>query len=268
MSLAKKRAARRAALPVSAASIVAELRRLGSEATRDGMARYGIPSDGAFGVSVGTLRELAKRLGGNQELALELWQTGFYEARMLAIFLAEPARVTPALMDRWCRDFDSWALCDTACFHLFDRTPFVLGKVAAWARRPAELEKRAAFALLASAALHDKWGPDEPYLACLPLIEAAASDERNFVKKAVSWALKGVGGRGPGPHAAALQVARRMAGSEDGATRWVGKDALRDLSKPAALRRAARAGQRSKRVSKRLASAATRRPRRPASDPA
>lgn len=244
MALRRKPAVSSGVAPVSAAAVVTELRRLGSRATREGMARYAIPSEAAFGVPVGTLRQLGKRLGPHQQLALQLWETGFYEARMLAIFVAEPAQVTPALMDRWCRDFDSWALCDTACFHLFDRTPHASSKVRAWARRQGELERRAAFALLASAALHDKRGPDEPYVACLPLIEAAATDERNFVKKAVSWALKGVGGRGPEPHAAALELARRLAESADATARWVGKDALRDLGKPAALRRVARAGQR------------------------
>src|SRR5262245_3236455 len=163
MSTKKKRVAGRAArpepVPTSVSSVVAELRQLGSKATRDGMARYGIPSDKAFGIPVGTLRQLGKRLGQSQQLALGLWETGHYEARLLAVFVAEPELVTPALMDRWCRDFDNWAVCDTACFHLFDRTPHALRKVASWARRQPEFEKRAAFALLASAALHDKRGP-------------------------------------------------------------------------------------------------------------
>lgn len=276
MSTKKKAGVRsattRASSPASAAAAVAELRRLGSQATREGMARYGIPSDAAFGVPVGTIRQLGKRLGCNQELALALWDTAHYEARLLAIFVADPAQLTPGLMDRWCRDFDNWAVCDTACFHLFDRTAHALGKVAAWARRQPEFEKRAAFALLASAALHDKVGADEPYAACLPLIEAAATDERNFVKKAVSWALKGVGGRGPQLHAAALSLAQRLAQSEDATARWVGKDALRDLAKPAALQRVARAAKKrttaKKRTSKKPASAATAPRRRRASDPA
>jgi 3-methyladenine DNA glycosylase AlkD len=247
MSTKKKRvalpAARAVAAPGSAAAAVAELRRLGSKATRDGMARYGLPSDAAFGVPVGTLRQLAKRLGQNQELALELWATAHYEARLLAIFVADPEQVTPALMDRWCRDFDNWAVCDTACFHLFDRVPHALGKVAAWARRQPEFEKRAAFALLASAALHDKGGDDELYAVCFPLIEGAATDERNFVKKAVSWALKGLGGRGPELHAAALDLAQRLARAEDATARWIGKDALRDLARPATLKRVAKAAE-------------------------
>lgn len=244
MALSRRRASGPAARLGSATAIVTELRRLGSKATRDGLARYGIPSEAALGVAVGTLRQLGKRLGLRQPLALELWATGLYEARMLAIFVADPGQMTPALMDRWCRDFDSWALCDTACFHLFDRTPHVFGKVKVWARRQGELQRRAAFALLASAALHDKRGPDGPYLACLPLLEAAATDERNFVKKAVSWALKGIGGRGPELHAAVLELARRLAQSDDATARWVGRDALRDLTKPAALRRVAKTRER------------------------
>src|SRR5688572_17615792 len=130
-------------------AVVTELKRRGTKATRDGMARYGIPSDKAFGVPVGTLRQYAKSLGRNHELAAALWKTGWYEARMLASFVDEPARVTPGQMDLWCRDFDNWAVCDTACFHLFDRTPHAWPKIAQWSRRRDEFIKRAAFALLA-----------------------------------------------------------------------------------------------------------------------
>ena len=243
---AKKAKAAGRARPAAARSsehevdaVVAELKRLGSQRTREGMARYAIPSDAAFGVPVGVIRQLGKRLGRSQELASALWSTGWYEARLLAAFVAEPGRVTALEMDRWCRDFDNWAVCDTACFHLFDRTPHAFAKVAAWSRRRDEFVRRAAFALLASLALHDKQSADEPFLSCLPLIERAAEDERNFVKKAVSWALKGVGGRSGELNAAALALARRLAESGDATARWVGKDALRDLSKPATLRRLA-----------------------------
>jgi 3-methyladenine DNA glycosylase AlkD len=235
-----RRAAPRPDPPPDAASVVAELKRLGSARVREGMARYAIPSDAAFGIAVGTLRQLGKRLGPSHELALELWASGWYEARLLAVFVAEPERVTAALMDRWCKDFDNWAVCDTACFHLFDRTPHALGRISAWAKRRDEFVRRAAFALLASLALHDKEGPDAPFARCLPLIERAASDQRNFVKKAVSWALKGVGGRSRELHGAALALARQLSESEDATERWVGKDALRDLSRPATLKRVAR----------------------------
>ena len=132
------------------------LKRHGTKANREGMARYAIPSDKAFGVSMADMKMLAKRLGRNHELAAALWDTGWYEARMLAAFVDEPARVTPAQMDRWCRDFDNWAICDTACFPLFDRTPHAWRKVEQWSRRRDEFVKRAAFALLWGLTVHDK----------------------------------------------------------------------------------------------------------------
>src|SRR6188768_1470784 len=159
---------------------------------------------------------------------------------MLTSFVDEPARVTPAQMDRWCRDFDNWAICDHLCFHLFDRTPHAWTKIEQWSDASAEFTKRAAFALLASVALHDKACADKPFLDSLPLIERAATDERNFVKKGVNWALRGVGRRNARLHLAAVAVARRLASSTDAAARWVGKDALRELTSPALLRRLAR----------------------------
>jgi 3-methyladenine DNA glycosylase AlkD len=221
-------------------SVLALLERRGTARTRDGMARYGIVAEKAFGVPVGTLRQIAKDRGRDHDLALALWTTGWYEARLLASFVAEPERVTPALMDRWCRDFDNWAVCDTVCFHLFDRTPHAFGKVAQWAKRRDEFVRRGAFALLASLAGHDKKSGDEPFRRCLPLIEKAAADDRNFVKKAVSWALRGVGRRSVELHKASLALAQRLAVSPQAAGRWVGKDALRDLTRPLITRRFAR----------------------------
>jgi 3-methyladenine DNA glycosylase AlkD len=201
------------------------------------MARYGLPSDNALGVSVADIRLLAKRVGRDHELALELWETGVYEARMLTSFVDEPSRVTPAQMDRWCRDFDSWGICDTLCFHLFDKTPHAWKKIAKWSSARAEFVKRASFALLASVALHDKTAPDKLFLDSLELIEGAAGDERNFVKKAVSWALRGIGKRNSKLHAAAVTLAGRLAGSNDPTARWIGRDALRDLATSATRRR-------------------------------
>ena len=203
------------------------------------MARYAIPSDKAFGVSVGTMKKLAKRLGRNHELAAALWETGWYEARMLASFVDDPARVTSAQMDRWCRDFDNWAICDTACFHLFDRTPHAWRKVAQWSGRRDEFVKRAAFALLWSLTVHDKSAGDEPFAKGLLFIERAATDERNFVKKAVNMALRAIGKRNRPLNAAAVSVARRLADSPDATARWIGKDALRELTSSAVTRRLA-----------------------------
>jgi len=211
--------------------VTRHLRSLADRATLVGMSRYAIPSDGAFGVPVHKIRAYAKELGRQHALAQALWKTGQYESRMLACFLADPERVTPALMDAWTRSFDSWAICDTACFHLFDRSPFAFAKIKSWSSRRREFEKRAAFALLASVALHDKAAPDEQFLATLDFVARAATDERNFVKKGVSWALRGIGRRGGQLHHEALQLARQLAASDDLAARWVGRDALRDLQK-------------------------------------
>jgi 3-methyladenine DNA glycosylase AlkD len=213
-------------------SALAALKRAGSKKVRDDMEpRYGIVAADAYGTPVGKIRLIAKSIGPDHELAAALWKTGVYEARMLAAFVAEPARVTNAEMDGWCRDFDNWAICDTMCFHLFDRTPHVFAKIDAWAAKKDEFVKRAAFALLASVALHDKKAPDEPFLRALPLIERAAEDERNFVKKGVSWALRGIGKRNAKLKAAAGELARRLSQSENAAARWVGKDALREFAK-------------------------------------
>ena len=219
--------------------VVASLKRLATKRTRDGMARYGIPSDKAFGVSVGTLQKLARQLGRNHELAAALWNTGWYEARMLACYIDEPTSVTPAQMDHWCRDFDNWAICDTACFALFDRTPHAWRKVEQWSRRRDEFVKRAAFALLWGLTIHDKDADDEPFIQSLLLVEYAATDERHFVKKAVNMALRAIGKRNRTLNAAAVTVAQRLSESPQPAPRWVGKDALRELTSPAVAKRLA-----------------------------
>ena len=219
---------------VDAQSVVDWLRRRGSKKVKDGMARFAIPSEKAFGISVGDLRAHAKRVrtsdaSHNHALAAALWETGWYEARMLACFVDEPQLVTPAQMDQWQRDFDNWAICDTACFALFDRTPHAWSKVCAWAKCNEEFQKRAAFALLWGLTVHDKESGDEPFLQGLKLIEQAAADERNFVKKAVNMALRATGKRNATLQAAALGVAERLAASSDSTARWNGKDALREL---------------------------------------
>ena len=213
------------------------LERTGTKRGRESMARYAIPSDKAFGVPVGVLQKKAKEVGRHHELALALWKVDRYEARMLAAFMDDPARVTPAQMDRWCREFDSWAICDTVCLHLFDRTPHAWDKVALWSRRRDEFVRRAAFALIAGLALHDRRSGDAPFLRSLSLVERAAGDERNFVKKAVNWALRAVGGRNPALHQAAVAAAGRLAKSDDPSARWIGKDALRQLASPATRKR-------------------------------
>ena len=223
-----------------AAAVVRELERLGSPAVRAGMARFAIPSDKAFGVSVGAMRRMAKAIGRDHALAMALWKTGWYEARMMATLVDDASRVTSAQMDRWCRDFDNWGICDTACFHLFDKTPLAWKKVDAWGRRREEFVKRAAFALLASLAGHDKTAADALFVRRLPLIARAATDDRNFVKKGVSWALRGIGHRNRALHSKAVALAKQLASGSDATARWVGKDTLRDLLRPAVIKKTGR----------------------------
>jgi 3-methyladenine DNA glycosylase AlkD len=221
-------------------SALAWLKRNGTRRVREGMPRYAIPSDKAFGVSMTNIQKLAKLLGPSHELAAELWETGWYEARMLTAYVDEPARVTAAQMDRWARDFDNWAICDTLCFALWDRTPHAWAKVTQWSAKRGEYVKRAAFALLWGLTVHDKLAGDKPFVHGLRLIERAATDERHFVKKSVNMALRAIGKRGPALNVAAIAVARRLADSPEAAPRWVGKDALRELTSPSVIRRLAR----------------------------
>jgi 3-methyladenine DNA glycosylase AlkD len=215
------------------------LKQMGTQRDRENLVRFGITASKAFGVSMANVQALAKRLGRNHELAAALWDTGWYEARLLTSFVDEPARVTPAQMDRWSRDFDNWGICDTLCFHLFDKTPYAWAKVAQWSDNRHEFVKRAAFALLASLALHDKRADDESFARCLPFVERAAVDERNFVKKGVSWALRLIGRRNRALNAAAVDVARRLSASSEAAARWVGKDAFKELTGPLVMRKLA-----------------------------
>jgi 3-methyladenine DNA glycosylase AlkD len=247
-------------VPADVAASLAWLKKRGTKANRDGMARYAIVADQVFGVSVGDIRALGKRLGRRHDLAEPLWKTGWYEARMLVAFVADPALVTAAQMDRWARDFDNWAICDTLAFALFDRSPHAWRQVDRWAGRREEFVKRASFALLASLAVHDKTGADGPFLERLPLIEAAAVDGRNFVKKAVSWALRSIGNRGVALHAAALALATRLAAADrSAAERWVGKDTLRDLQRPLVRARVAKKSAATEARAARAAAKAARR---------
>ena len=183
------------------------------------------------------MKGLAKRLGRNHELAAALRDTGWYEARILTSFVDDPSRVTPAQMDRWSRDFDNWGICDSVCFHLFDRTPHAWRKVRQWADRREEFVKRAAFALLWGLTVHDKPADDNAFIESMGLVERAAADDRHFMKKAVNMSLRAIGKRNSRLNAAALVVARRLADSPEAAPRWVGKDALRELISASVTRR-------------------------------
>jgi 3-methyladenine DNA glycosylase AlkD len=220
--------------------VMAWLKKAGSPQAAAGLSRYGLPTERAFGVSVAALRQYAKAIGTDHELALKLWKTGWLDARILASFLADPGKVTPTMMDDWCREFDNWGTTDTACFTLFDRSPHAWKKAVQWIKRKPEFERRAGFVLMACLAAHDKTARDAAFLKFLPLIEKGASDERNFVKKGVSWALRHIGHRNKKLHGAAVKTATRLSMSEDATERWVGKDALKDLTRPLVLRKVGR----------------------------
>lgn len=221
-------------LKAEVGAVVAELEALGTDRFREQMGRqFGIvTADRVFGVPMATIQKVAKSHRKRPGLADALWATGVYEARMVACMIEDPAAVTPEQMDRWRGDFDNWALCDTVCFKLWDRSPHAFGTIRQWAGLNDEFGKRAAFALLAGVALHIKTGPDQPFLDGLGLIEAASTDDRNFVRKAVNWALRAIGGRKSPPlRAAARETAVRLAASKDRTARWIGKDALRAFAR-------------------------------------
>ena len=226
-----KKATTAAKQPHDVRDVLAALEKMSTARDRDNLPRFGITAKKAYGVSMANIQKLAKQIGRDHDLAAALWKTGWYEARLLTAFVDDPARVTPAQMDRWCRDFDNWGVCDTLCFKLFDRTPHAYAKVTAWAKKEDEFVKRAAFALLASLAGHDKTGGDEPFLDGLRLIERAASDDRNFVKKGVLWALTRIGTRNAALKVAAVKTAQRLAAAPEPSARWIGRDALRALAR-------------------------------------
>ncbi len=225
------------------AELLVELRSLGSDEDRAGKARYGINVEQSFGVSTDQLRMMARRLGTNHELALALWETGNHDARLLACFVDDPTKVTDSQVEAWARDFDSWDICDQATTSLFDQTRHAWSKAVEWSAREEEWVKRAGFSLMAGLAVHDKLATNRAFLALLPVIKREAVDERNFVKKAVNWALRNIGKRNRALNVAAIACAERIRadankraggprGGDVGArtARWVAADALRELA--------------------------------------
>jgi len=219
--------------PLSADQLIQRLRTLANPANVAGMARFGINPVGTLGVSIPIIRGLAKGRRDHQ-LALDLWASGIHEARILAAMVDDPAQVTASQMESWVVDFDSWDVCDQVCMNLFDRVPIAFEKAAEWAARPEEFVKRAGFALMAVLAWHDKTAPDDRFLAFLPIIQREAGDKRNFVKKAVNWALRQIGKRNAALNQAAIKAAQELLHNELSAARWVASDALREFEKKSA----------------------------------
>lgn len=219
------------------AAVLRELHSHARPAELAGMARFGLTGAQRLGVAVPVLRRIARGLGRDPALALALWETAIPDARILAGMVADPARLGARQMDAWARDFASWDVCDQTCLNAFCDSPLAWDKVRAWAGSEPEFVRRAAFALLASLAVHDRQAADAQFIAALALVEAAAGDERNFVKKAVNWALRAIGKRNAVLHAAALAAARRIQQQGSRSARWIAADALRELQTEAVLAR-------------------------------
>jgi len=202
---------------------------MGDPESAAGMARYGIKSDRALGVSIPKLQGLAKKIGTNRKLAGQLWSSAIHEARILACMIEDPQLITDAQLERWAKDFDSWDLCDQCCNRLFSKTAFGRQKAMAWSQRPEEFVKRAGFVLMAVLAVHDKKATDRQFDPFFKQIKKAACDDRNFVKKAVNWALRQIGKRNSALNRKAIAVAGEIRQLESKAARWVANDALREL---------------------------------------
>jgi len=214
---------------VTAEQILSRLQKLANPKNVEGMARFGINQENTLGVPVPTLRSIAKEAGRDHKLAAELWKSGVHEARIIAPLVEEPARVTEKQMERWVRDFDSWDICDLCCNNLFRKTEFAHAKVQEWCTRDEEFVRRAGFVMMAVLAVHDKAAPDSRFTRYLPVIRRGATDERNFVKKAVNWALRQIGKRNLTLNRKAIEAAERIATLDSKAARWIAADALREL---------------------------------------
>ncbi|HUH99685.1 MAG TPA: DNA alkylation repair protein, partial [Nitrososphaerales archaeon] len=224
-------------------AVLGRLRELSDHAALAGMGRCGINTKKAFGVSVPQLRKLAREIGKNHDLARQLWQSGYHEARILASMIDDPRLVTEAQIEAWANDFDSWDVCDQCCGNLFDKTSFAYRKAVEWSKRDQEFVKRASFALMAWLAFHDKKAKDEELEAFLPVIEAESTDERNYVRKAVNWALRQIGKRNLELNALAITAAERISQKDSRAARWIAAEALRELNSEGARRRIASRGK-------------------------
>ncbi|MCB0279373.1 MAG: DNA alkylation repair protein [Calditrichaeota bacterium] len=206
------------------------LRELADPEVKNGLSRFGIPADQAIGVKIPQIKQLAKTIGKNHSLAVTLWEQPVHEAKLLAIYLADPQKTDPELMDKWVADFYSWDICDQACGELFDKTTHVWAQIAKWSTDKREFVKRAAFSLIAESAVHLKTADDQHFIECLPVIKNAANDDRKLVKKAVNWALRQIGKRNKTLHQHALECAEEIARTESKNARWIANNAIQELN--------------------------------------
>jgi 3-methyladenine DNA glycosylase AlkD len=210
--------------------ILEKLRSLSNPRAVEGMARFGINPKNTYGVSIPTLRNMVKEVRGNHVLAQQLWSSGVHEARILACMIDDAKLVTEKQLENWVKDFDSWDVCDQCCSSLFDKTEPAHKKAVEWSRRNEEFIKRAGFVLMATLAVHDKKAKDEEFLKFLPIIKKESVDNRNYVKKAVNWALRQIGKRNQTLNKAAIQTAKEIQEIDSSSARWIASDALRELS--------------------------------------
>ncbi len=220
-------------------AVLERMKSLSNAGSVRGMARYGINTERAFGISIPQLRNLAKEAGRDHELARELWNSRYHEARILASMVDDPGMVTEAQMEAWAKDFDSWDVCDQCCSNLFDKSEFAYPKAIKWSAREEEFVKRAGFVLMACLAVHDEKADDDEFAKFLPAIERESSDERNFVKKSVNWALRQIGKRDRELNRLAIAAAKRISQVESKEARWIASDALRELTSEAVQSRVA-----------------------------
>jgi len=217
--------------------VLKKLRAKGRPGQLIGMAQYGMVTDRRLGVSVPEMRKIAKDLGKDHKLAIELWKTKIPDAMIVAGMIDEPERVTDKQMDDWVKDINSWDVCDQVCMNLFEKTPLAWNKILEWSRRDEEFVKRTAFSLVACLASHDRQAEDNRYIKLLPIIEREATDERNFVKKAVNWALRNIGKRNLDLNRAAIETAKRIQLVDSKAARWIASDAIKELESRSVQRR-------------------------------
>jgi 3-methyladenine DNA glycosylase AlkD len=223
--------------------VLRELRTLANPRNVEGMARFGISTcKEALGIPTPVLRKIAREIGRDHALALELWKSGVFEARCVAALIDDSKLVTEEQMERWVMDFDNWAVCDNCCGRLFDKTPMAYPKALEWSRREEEYVKRAAFSLMAALAVHDKQAANAKFLKFLPPIQRESTDARNFVKKAVNWALRQIGKRNLALNKAAIKTAQEIRKSDSPSARWIAADALRELRSEAVQKRLQKAG--------------------------
>ncbi|MCX6776130.1 MAG: DNA alkylation repair protein [Candidatus Micrarchaeota archaeon] len=213
--------------------ILRKLKSMSDPKAVEGMARFGINPHDTYGVSIPNIRKIAREAGEDHSVANELWESGVHEARILAGMIDDAELVTEGQMERWIKDFDSWDVCDQCCSNLFDKTRFAHKKAVEWSRRDEEFVKRAGFVLMACLSVHDKLAKDEDFIKFLPIIQREARDERNFVKKAVNWALRQIGKRNLKLNTAAIESARRIQKMDSKSARWIASDALRELTSKA-----------------------------------